>query len=59
MRTVCGHAADQSDPSGDRQGEQERYISENGVFAQFTPELVDPLPEAELRYGTVNCVINN
>jgi hypothetical protein len=56
---VCGHAADQSDPSGDRQGEQERYISENGVFAQFTPELVDPLPEAELRYGTVNCVINN
>jgi hypothetical protein len=43
IRTVCGHAPDQSDPSGDRQGEQERYISENGVFAQFTPELVDPL----------------
>ena len=40
---VCGHAPDHSDPSGDRQGEQERYISDIRVFAQFTPEPVAPL----------------
>ena len=47
IRTVCGHAADHSDPSGDRQGEQERYISEFMLFAQFTPEPSPPPPLTE------------